>query len=218
MYYLQSRYYNPTLGRFLNADAFIATGQGILGNNMFTYCSNNPANRIDTSGMASKPIPVCFDSGYDEEEYEPSTKQANVELQVLETEGVSFYNGVPVIRMPFGGNSGFSAGIIFLGDGVKANESGIATLKHEYGHVIHLSQIGWESYLVWVLIPSVINYHQGVPYDTYYSQPWEYIADVLGGVERTNNGQPYIYSGDAQSKAKSYWDLTYEYAGVYPNN
>jgi RHS repeat-associated protein len=132
LYYLQSRYYNPALGRFLNADAFIATGQGILGNNMFTYCSNNPANRIDTSGMASKPIPVCFDSGYDEEEYEPSTKQANVELQVLETEGVSFYNGVPVIRMPFGGNSGFSAGIIFLGDGVKANESGIATLKHEY--------------------------------------------------------------------------------------
>ena len=42
LYYLQSRYYNPEVGRFLNADAFAATGQGILGNNMLSYCQNNP--------------------------------------------------------------------------------------------------------------------------------------------------------------------------------
>ncbi|MGM9669456.1 MAG: RHS repeat-associated core domain-containing protein, partial [Faecousia sp.] len=52
-YYLQSRYYDPELGRFLNADAFAATGQGVLGNNMFAYCLNNPANRTDTSGTIS---------------------------------------------------------------------------------------------------------------------------------------------------------------------
>ena len=50
LYYLQSRYYNPTLGRFINADAFASTGQGILGNNMFAYCSNNPVNYSDPSG------------------------------------------------------------------------------------------------------------------------------------------------------------------------
>ena len=50
LYYLQSRYYSPEVGRFLNADVYISTGQGVLGNNMFTYCSNNPANRIDTTG------------------------------------------------------------------------------------------------------------------------------------------------------------------------
>ena len=33
LYYLQSRYYNPEMGRFINADAFNSTGQGILGNN-----------------------------------------------------------------------------------------------------------------------------------------------------------------------------------------
>ena len=50
LYYLQSRYYNPTWGRFLNADAFVSTGQGLLGNNMFAYCRNNPVKRIDVSG------------------------------------------------------------------------------------------------------------------------------------------------------------------------
>lgn len=35
LYYLQSRYYNPEMGRFINADGYPATGQGVLGNNMF---------------------------------------------------------------------------------------------------------------------------------------------------------------------------------------
>ena len=39
--YLQSRYYDPELSRFINADALVSTGQGILGNNMFAYCRNN---------------------------------------------------------------------------------------------------------------------------------------------------------------------------------
>lgn len=50
LYYLQSRYYDPEVGRFLNADAFASTGQGLLGNNMFAYCGNNPVIRIDPNG------------------------------------------------------------------------------------------------------------------------------------------------------------------------
>lgn len=50
-YYLQSRYYNPTMGRFINADALVSTGQGVLGNNMFAYCGNNPVCRIDIYGI-----------------------------------------------------------------------------------------------------------------------------------------------------------------------
>ena len=49
-YYLQSRYYDPTTGRFLNADAFASTGQDLLGNNMFAYCGNNPIARADDGG------------------------------------------------------------------------------------------------------------------------------------------------------------------------
>jgi len=50
LYYLQSRYYNPQVGRFLNADGYVTTGQGVLSYNMFAYCGNNPVNRLDLSG------------------------------------------------------------------------------------------------------------------------------------------------------------------------
>lgn len=52
LYYLNSRYYNPVWGRFINADGFVSTGQGISGDNMFAYCGNNPVNRYDPSGNA----------------------------------------------------------------------------------------------------------------------------------------------------------------------
>ena len=55
LYYLQSRYYNPELGRFIGADAFTSTGQGLLGYNMFAYCRNNPSNRRDLFGCADEP-------------------------------------------------------------------------------------------------------------------------------------------------------------------
>lgn len=49
-YYLQSRYYDPTIKRFLNADAFASTGQGFLGYNMFAYCNNSPVAEKDEHG------------------------------------------------------------------------------------------------------------------------------------------------------------------------
>ena len=50
LYYLQSRYYDPNIGRFINADTFAATGQGLLGNNTFVYCGNLPTMRSDPIG------------------------------------------------------------------------------------------------------------------------------------------------------------------------
>ena len=50
LYYLQSRYYDPAVGRFVNADRYAATGQGIHSSNMFAYCENNPVNRLDKTG------------------------------------------------------------------------------------------------------------------------------------------------------------------------
>ena len=49
-YYLQSRYYGPQIGRYINADQFASTGQGFLGYNMFAYCNNNPVCNCDPSG------------------------------------------------------------------------------------------------------------------------------------------------------------------------
>ena len=50
LYYLQSRYYDPQICRFINADNLTSTGQGILGTNAFSYCANNPVSRVDTKG------------------------------------------------------------------------------------------------------------------------------------------------------------------------
>ena len=52
-YYLQSRYYDPSIGRFINADALASTGQGFLGYNMFAYCGNDPVNYVDSCGDKS---------------------------------------------------------------------------------------------------------------------------------------------------------------------
>ncbi len=53
MYYLQSRYYNPEWGRFINADdpSILLTGEtGLFGNNLYSYCCNDSVNNIDFSG------------------------------------------------------------------------------------------------------------------------------------------------------------------------
>ena len=51
LYYLQSRYYDPAIGRFINADAFASTDTNdLLASNMFAYCENNPVMYSDPTG------------------------------------------------------------------------------------------------------------------------------------------------------------------------
>jgi len=53
LYYLQSRYYDPEVGRFLNADVaeiLFATQGEIFGANLFVYCENNPVMYFDPTG------------------------------------------------------------------------------------------------------------------------------------------------------------------------
>ena len=59
LYYLQSRYYNPEWGRFLNCDdtAILLSTQGETHNaNLFAYCANNPVNRVDKTGYDSEEL------------------------------------------------------------------------------------------------------------------------------------------------------------------
>ena len=50
-YYLQSRYYDPAIGRFINADSYASTdATGLLSTNMFAYCENDPVNKSDPDG------------------------------------------------------------------------------------------------------------------------------------------------------------------------
>ena len=48
LYYLNSRYYDPFMCRFLNADRQL--NSDILGNNLFIYCGNNPVMFCDPTG------------------------------------------------------------------------------------------------------------------------------------------------------------------------
>ena len=50
-YYLQSRYYDPIVKRFISADGVISSvGGEILGYNQYAYSFNNPINFSDSSG------------------------------------------------------------------------------------------------------------------------------------------------------------------------
>ncbi len=57
-YHLKTRYYAPDMCRFLNADAFTQTGQGMLDKNMFGYCMNNPITCYDPSGSYTVSFPA----------------------------------------------------------------------------------------------------------------------------------------------------------------
>ena len=52
-YYLQSRYYNPEVGRFISSDVLLSTGQGVIGHNAYAYCLNDPINSVDSTGNFS---------------------------------------------------------------------------------------------------------------------------------------------------------------------
>jgi RHS repeat-associated protein len=55
-YYLRSRYYDPGLRRFVNADDFYQSVSGLIGLNIFAYCNNQPILRADHDGHASKVV------------------------------------------------------------------------------------------------------------------------------------------------------------------
>ena len=50
LYYLQSRYYDPEIGRFLSADGMIGKVSSVISHNMYTYCENNPVMYVDNNG------------------------------------------------------------------------------------------------------------------------------------------------------------------------
>lgn len=55
LYYLQSRYYDPVTGRFVNADSVGLSSLSPMSTcdkNLYVYCDNNPVNRADDGGNA----------------------------------------------------------------------------------------------------------------------------------------------------------------------
>lgn len=56
LYYLNSRYYSPRMGRFINCDGIIGSYKSVTGYNLYAYCSNNPVDSCDMNGFFFKKI------------------------------------------------------------------------------------------------------------------------------------------------------------------
>ena len=50
LYYLRSRYYNPDLGRFVNADRVFDANASVTTYNQYAYCDNCPVIYLDSEG------------------------------------------------------------------------------------------------------------------------------------------------------------------------
>ncbi len=60
MYYLNSRYYNPEIARFINADGIIGEAGQVLSSNMYAYCMNNPIMNVDSNGYMATWLKLAF--------------------------------------------------------------------------------------------------------------------------------------------------------------
>lgn len=75
-YYLQSRYYDPSICRFINADITDIAyeyREEIFGTNLFAYCCNAPVNQADYDGYWG----AVVHNGYNPNTY---TKYNNVKV------------------------------------------------------------------------------------------------------------------------------------------
>ena len=62
-YYLMSRYYDPVVHRFINADGYFQSGDSILDTNMNAYCRNNPIMNLDFTGMVVFSVSLSLNLG-----------------------------------------------------------------------------------------------------------------------------------------------------------
>ena len=66
LYYLRSRYYDPEIGRFINADdtAYLGYDGSPLSMNLFAYCCNDPVSKKDISGHSlTSVLDKVYDAG-----------------------------------------------------------------------------------------------------------------------------------------------------------
>ena len=232
LYYLQSRYYDPELGRFISADSIAYLDPETLGGlNLYAYCGNNPVMGIDPDGnvwwnpatwdwgkigrviggalltMAGAAVTLLSlpdalvrpgagfitQVGFSMMMYggmvvgSAFDSQINADMEAINwnpfnpdaglaatTKKVSFYQGVPVIKVNLSEDrSGSFLGIWLVG----SNDSD--DIRHEWGHTIQQGIMGWAKYLVLIGLPS---WREWSIYP-YYQRPWEIMADYFGGVQ-----------------------------------
>ena len=202
-YYVSSRYYDPEVGRWINADAVVPdVGDSMQGYNLFSYCFNNPVNMSDDSGHWPKWLEnaanwvnekivqpakeFVFDVVEDIKNFDINNQS---EKKALESNYFSAYKGVPVVRI--GGNRSGSFGAIFLTRETNNRADPEDVVRHEYGHTQQLQELGIVKYAIDIGIPSALEIGGG----DYYSRPWEITADIYGRVQSRNHTNEDIEAG-----------------------
>ena len=231
LYYPQSRYYNPAIRQFMSPDAFVSTGQGVNGYNMFAYCGNNPVNYSDPAGTmmvidkrglggggsvddsAKRIVNKAFEMIGDALNtiYELTLQPIVEDLSNYDVSNTSeqkvfdahyFSCYKGAFVLKTSLDTSFSYGII----GLSRLQQDVNTLRHEYGHVMQLQRDGVIGYTFGVMIPSmtinVLDRYNKLPYD-YYSYPFEAEANILGGAEFLPSNLPMLPAG----AYNSYFDL-----------
>jgi RHS repeat-associated protein len=88
-YYLNSRFYDSNVGRFINAD--IIFSNGFLSINFYTYCLNNPTRLTDYTGFAvDKDTPPSETDGY----FAPKNGPSKGKTKNGETGWVDIYGNI----------------------------------------------------------------------------------------------------------------------------
>ena len=194
---------------------------------MFAYCNNNPVTYEDASGHALKPCTTYINDGaggtpgpigtfsnvdwqtmdeYSNKPYNTRQDIYNTDVEaVYEAETVAFYKGKMVIRHSSDFLTSWSiCGIIFLNHSADNSSSAgkERLLNHEYGHVLQEQEMGTPQYLAAVFVPSatynLLSRKNPTLARNYYNMPWEYDADVRGGVNRDHanwaEGLSFMYN------------------------
>ena len=80
LYYLQSRYYDPQTGRFINADDtdYLGADGSFASYNLFAYCNNNPVMNVYPSGCLKASI-----SHISKNKYKATIKLTNSDIKKI---------------------------------------------------------------------------------------------------------------------------------------
>ena len=138
-YYLQSRYYDPEIGRFINADGVSLLNYGLQNPtqyNMFAYCWNNPVNMVDKTGCWPEWFIKLFMSDKEKAKYDElnESEKKLVKQNPIAAMNVQSYADMAIAKTNalFGNNA----------DGTRAN-----AFQHMYWNALMGNYLGDEKAL-----------------------------------------------------------------------